>query len=84
MKLPAIKFAKVTALVSVLAGIGYVAHVVFREVTYVHAKISRSPSVVIMRPDLRWPETAALPELRVSFPETKEQLGAITDGAWRK
>ena len=82
MKLPASKFAKIAAFVSVFAGIGYVAHVVFREVTYVHAKISRSPDTDIARQDLRWPEEAAgLPGLRVSFLETNDQLD--TD-IWRK
>ena len=81
MKLPASKLAKAAALVSVLAGIGYVAHVVVREVAYVHAKISRSPDTDIARPDVRWPEAAALPRLRASFMETNGQLGADT---WRK
>jgi hypothetical protein len=76
MKPAGIRLVKIIALMSGCTSVAYVAHEVTREVTYLHTKINRSKSTDTAQQELRWPETAALPELRVSFSETKEQLGA--------
>ncbi len=76
MKPTATKLVKITALMSVCASVSYVAHVVSREVAYVHAKVNRSTSTDAPRQELRWPEAVALPELRVPSLKVQDQLGA--------
>ena len=67
------KLIKITAFLGACACVTYAAIVVSREVTYVHAKVSGSPSSDSMRQELRWPKEVALPGLRDSFLKTVEQ-----------
>lgn len=71
----ATRLVKITAFMSVCASVTYVAHIVSQEVAYVHAKVNRSTSTDTKQQELRWPEAAALPELRVSPLKTSERPG---------
>ena len=64
---------KITAFLGACACVTYAAIVVGREVTYVHAKVTGSPSSDSRPQELRWPDEVALPRLRDSFLKTVEQ-----------
>ena len=67
------KLIKITAFLGACACVTYAAIVVNREVTYVHAKVTGSPSSDSRPQELRWPEEVALPRLKDSFLKTMER-----------
>lgn len=73
MKSTTNKLIKITALLGACACVAYAAIVVNREVTYVHAKVTGSPSSDSRRQELGWPEEVEMPRLRDSFLKTMEQ-----------
>lgn len=76
MKPTAARLVKITALVSVCVSVTCVAHVVSREVAYVHAKVIGLASTNTRRQELRWPEAVALPQLRVSPQKLNSEFNA--------
>ena len=74
MKLTTNKLIKIIAFLGACGCVTYAAIVVNREVTYVHAKVTGSPSSDSRPQELRWPDEVALPRLRDSFLKTMEQL----------